>query len=388
MNYPKEARQKLALQSQKWSCEICGLIKETIMKPKVKKEPSPEKIIKKDQEKEIKNELDVKQEVKQEVKQDDKSKTALPHKKSEKSSLYTTVKSTIIEEKDEYDDELKKQEEEILPIKKSTSVDPSNNIEFSETLRLLRIKQFTNSNSNNNTADLKDKEELVLKHHQSTTKLIPQKDNKEFDNYFKPQNHNIVNSFKNEPEQNKRTLSSLNKTKLIIKADNKTEEEKQVKPEIRQEIPIQEKICQTPPEKKIIHKVTENINIFNSHREELEFSECLFTLKEIKSTSEVKSEVLNQMLISNKSIEQQENKKQKLESKEKKRLELIAKGRQQAYKILLLNKYTEEKYRRITLCGLVLILVVGLIIFLNYTDYAKQYLLSLINQIPIDIEIN
>jgi hypothetical protein len=130
LNYPKEVRQKLALQSQKWSCQICGPIKNTIMQKveKIKGANEPielEKkaaesttIIKDEKENKCKDEPD---DIEGSKSLDDlnkdqnsspstkqiASKKPTKFKKSDKNTMYLNIKSTILEDNEEYDEEAK-----------------------------------------------------------------------------------------------------------------------------------------------------------------------------------------------------------------------------------------------------------------------------------------
>lgn len=119
---------------------------------------------------------------------------------------------------------------------------------------------------------------------------------------------------------------------------------------------------------------------FTLNNLEMEFKDAIMSLKQIKSVEEVKNDTLNE-------LEQKAMIKIKGgEDKGQNKLKKAFKKKQQAYKILLLNKYTEAKYRRVTVCGIILILFIVAVFFVYFSDSAKETILKMINNIPIEID--
>lgn len=112
IKYPSDARRKLAQQSKKWVCEICGPISATIPEKKPKKSLDIEK---EEKESNLSNEEKAGK-VESEGKQISK-KGSLKFKKKigidfDRRSLYSEVDGVIIEDINEYE------EETIIPEKK------------------------------------------------------------------------------------------------------------------------------------------------------------------------------------------------------------------------------------------------------------------------------
>ena len=98
--------------------------------------------------------------------------------------------------------------------------------------------------------------------------------------------------------------------------------------------------------------------------------------KEIKKKVDLKLKDINFDLIENK------------ESLIAKKLEKAIITRKQAYNILLIQKYRDSKYKRISICLFIFILVLSLVLFLYFSQSTRQMILNFINNIPIEIDIN
>lgn len=98
--------------------------------------------------------------------------------------------------------------------------------------------------------------------------------------------------------------------------------------------------------------------------------------KEIKKKVDLKLKDINFDLIENK------------ESLIAKKLEKAIITRKQAYNILLIQKYRDSKYKRISICLFIFILVLSLVLFLYFSQSTRQMILNFINNIPIEININ
>lgn len=436
LNYPKEARQKLALQSQKWNCEICGPIRNTIMPKKDKEESSKEK-----EKQPIFETVDSKKEIKeakeiQILKEENKDNSVkaqntasqqnavnqakkLPGKFAKKNEKlgYSNIKDSIIEDIEEYDDDSKhhslkmknhkdKSEEsnqllskysqedksnEECTLKKSYSLDSSNNLEFTEQLRRLRLNQFSNMQT-------------------TEPENIKSKQNAESydDNYFANiARHNstkdIKSSAEEKPGNTRPTLSSLNNSNIIKSTDDshsrpsttipeitknensayfaqKQQDRSLIKQQQVKEIQIEETEPQAQEE---VSKKESKPTLFSKSLDEIEFNKTLFTLKQINSPDELRNENALE-----KELKEYIKESKDLKIYTKDGLEGMLKKRQQAYKILLLNKYNEAKYKRITICVIVIMIFLVLLGVLTFSQLAREVLFNLVNSIPIEIEIN
>lgn len=126
---------------------------------------------------------------------------------------------------------------------------------------------------------------------------------------------------------------------------------------------------------------------------ELEFSEAISSLKQHNNIEEVSTSLKDKVLsllegstLSNDKMKIIAKNISKMFSKEK--LEKMRKKKQKAYKLYLLNHYTESKYKRMTIFGLVLALVLAFIVAVTFSESLQKSLSDLLNNIPLDVEIN
>lgn len=370
LNYPKETRQKLAIQSQKYKCEICGLIKDTIMEKK--DEEKVEKQDGKQAEKEGKEEENY-QNIKDKI-----------NKKS-----YTKIKSMIVEENDEYED--KDKEESEIKIKRTESLDPSNNLEFTESLRQLRLKQFANyKNSTQSEDEVKRENEkenyfsIKSVSNKSLSELnIDSKEGKD-----KKTDNNKINSITNN-KTSQITLNNFNSNQsnqIENKGNNTNDGKIHENIHTYKENTSIEGNSKREPNNKYLNN---NIQLNN---EELEFAEILFSIKE-EQTIKIN---LNQHQSSSKIENNDESKvtnmsidgiRKFLEYEEVKQ-DKLNKKKVFLYKKLLIERYNQEKWKRIRICLSFMIIIIFIVLFFVYSERGREYILNLINSIPIKIELH
>lgn len=371
LNYPKETRQKLAIQSQKYKCEVCGLIKDTIMEKK--EEGKLEKKDEKQPDKEGKEE---------ENHQNIKDKM---NKKS-----YTKIKSMIVEENDEYED--KDKEENEIKIKRTESLDPSNNLEFTEALRQLRLKQFANYKNSIQSEDEVRKENE--KENYFSIKSISNKslselniDNKEGKDYKKTDTNQITSIINSKTSQITLNNPSLNQTNRSDKKENHTNDSK-----THENIYTNKGNTSIDGNSKTEPNKKNNNNHIQLNNEELEFAEILFSIKEeqpIKLNSNhiqpcSKIENTDESKVTNMSID---GIRKFLEYEEVKQ-DKLNKKKVFLYKKLLIERYNQEKWKRIRICLSFMIITIFIVLFFVYSERGREYILNLINSIPVKIELH
>jgi hypothetical protein len=303
------------------------------------------------------------------------------------------------------------------------SVDPSGNIELSEQLRKLRLMQFSNYNENikeleshnpnmNNSSNVGDT---------NKTQNTQSDDTEYFNNsiLYKHRSfkeHQEIHFDKKckdidkEQQNHKPSLSSLNNSNLVKNAsiqNQQSNNEENLSSNSSNKVqfnfinakPIQQQISNQIPGRKDDDEFqltyngnlskksnfstnslqTNNSNAYVLKNQEQEFRDSLFSLKQVKSIEEESAEGFTETeLKSMLKLKNQNDTQTKIKNAFKKR--------QQAYKILLMNKYTEAKYNRITICGLALILTLVLLFFVYFSESAKNYFIQFISQINIEFE--
>lgn len=273
LNYPKETRQKLALQSQKWACDICGPIKNTLCKKKEEEVDENLTHISKDKEENkvtdkgetskttckdtddvnLKNSstVTVKKDLEKEKEMSQNKLKKPKHKKDiDKKSLISTIDDIIIEDIEEYEDENTKNKSKVEEnfsiennktpsIQRSMSTDPSGNMNFSEQLKRLRQIQFANNvqdDSITNKASAKDSKQDINPTSSFNTFSKPQEiasnSNEEYFTFkrhesFKEHEDLSESYFGREEAKNsniKKGLASLNNSSLVKKSEIKENE--------------------------------------------------------------------------------------------------------------------------------------------------------------------
>ncbi len=230
MNYPKEARVKLALQSQKYVCDVCGPITKTIKEKNNRKQSTNE---------DVKNDtilIDSKKNISStEEKGGEKNQNKLKtidlvkkeniihehpdENKVESNTFEENIKKTNIENIHNYDNHNNNHGDNHY-LKKSMSTDSTSNLGFTNTLKVLRQKQFasipnedvkdisSNQNMNENREQLKDPKsnsDMILKKHMS---FIPSSSHSK-DEFSQVKNEDYFNNKNSESFKQKRGLSSL-----------------------------------------------------------------------------------------------------------------------------------------------------------------------------------
>lgn len=302
---------------------------------------------------------------------------------------YTKIKSMIVEENDEYED--KDKEESEIKIKRTESLDPSNNLEFTESLRQLRLKQFANyKNSTQSEDEVKRENE---KENYFSIKSVSNKSLSELDidskeGKDKKTDNNKINSITNN-KTSQITLNNFNSNQsnqIENKGNNTNDGKIHENIHTYKENTSIEGNSKREPSNKYLNN---NIQLNN---EELEFAEILFSIKE-EQTIKIN---LNQHQSSSKIENNDESKvtnmsidgiRKFLEYEEVKQ-DKLNKKKVFLYKKLLIERYNQEKWKRIRICLSFMIIIIFIVLFFVYSERGREYILNLINSIPIKIELH
>lgn len=313
------------------------------------------------------------------------------------------------------------------------STDSTSNLGFTNTLKVLRQKQFasipnedvkdisSNQNMNENREQFKDPKsnsDMILKKHMS---FIPSSSHSK-DEFSQVKNEDYFNNKNSESFKQKRGLSSLigtnnqnlssEDTKIIKNSDmtnkiydtskneigikntnNKTSEDQSVYESFLKKKKMNESV-----------QMEENSSEFNENiYHSKQFSEKNID-KEISRNEMIKNLIndkMNKIINKNDNINSEMIKKLLEETKHDKRLDKynilksnseetntsefnnINKRKNYVYNLYLYNKYTEAKFRRMTICGLILIIALSIVVAFTFSESLKNSFLDLIKNIDL-----
>lgn len=444
MNYPKEARVKLALQSQKYVCDVCGPVTKTIKEKNTRKQSTNE---------DVKNEtilIDSKKnmsstEEKGGEKIQNKLKTIDLVKKEniihehpdenkvESNTFEENYKKINIENIQHFDNHNNNHGDN-HSLKKSMSTDSTSNLGFTNTLKVLRQKQFasipnedvkdisSNQKTNENKDQLKDPKtnsDMILKKHMS---FLPSSSHSK-DEFSQVKKDEYFNNKNSESFKQKRGLSSLIGTNNqnqsnedIIKNSDMTNKMYEMYDTNKKEIDLKNTNNKTSEDQSVYEsflkkkKMNESTQMENNN---FKFNENLNHSKQFSEINIDKENSRNEMIKNlinekmNKIINKNDNinaeliKKLLEETKHDRRLDKynvlksnneetnttefnnINKRKNYVYNLYLYNKYTEAKFRRMTICGLILIIALSIVVAFTFSESLKNSFLDLIKNIDL-----
>ena len=317
------------------------------------------------------------------------------------------------------------------PLKRSESTDSSGNMNFSDTLKSIRQEIFAKQMEENlkleTQPNTEQKDNYLFKKHES----FCEKDN----NYFKGNNANnnsnsrglaqLKNSGLAKPvEPNNSNEQNDNFSKALKEKFEKLKEAEKLKEE---QLKKQDKYYLQENESKENPPIKQNENnirkstitkssIQNQYKKslnELEYygidnpkilqeNEIEEQMNIVKSKIDKKINFIKkgefevaEKIVQNKEKEEEFLSNVKSEDDKilkgilsEEKIEKIIKRKRYVYNMYLINRYNEAKFKRMTWCGLVFIVVLGLLATITFSESIQKQLIEMINNIPIEIEIN